>query len=1210
MIKRYIQHPFLQLVLALVILLLLQFNPSVFNNERVNSFQFNEDLNAKEILAKKELKRIQNTQKIDSLFTSDTYNHLFSEQGISFFIIENGLPSFWTNRNSWIADKEFNKKNGFIKLKNGWYQYLTKKKDAKTFLALILIQHEYEIKNNYLTTKFHHSFKLPQHVSISTKKQEQGNIKNTEGEFLFSLIEGEESNTTTTNWLIIALFFTGIFLLISSFSKFSLKIIKNKPVAYAVIIGFLIALRLILSFLSIPSIVFQQELFSPNIYAQSAILSSLGELLITSLFFLISIYYFSKLFRFIKRPSKLLIGTIIISSTILPVVLADWIEGLVKNSKINLDVTSLLELNMYSFVGIFSIIFLFVSIILLARIVLSGLTSKTLSKYPTTIFYLITSCISITIGYFFFDTNTLLSGWFLVVIIIFSIPHVLKTPFYKSALLILIIALTISYGFIHFGTKKEVINREYLAKKVAEEKDPVAEYLFDALQLKIKTDTLLKNKISNYWEEKDLIDKHITSKYFGGFWNKYNISFTSCRKQDSILIEPDNVSVNCLNFFNNRVEEESINPFERNNNLNFLYSEDGVSSYLAKIEIEDNASIKLGPSYLFIELSPKLFSKTEGYPKLLLNKNEINQTIDIGKYSYAKYKKGKLVNNSGPFSYRLELNKYFHNTSLTHTIYEGYDHIIYKNDKNTTIILSTPKKTIFNHITTFSYLFIVSGLLCLLIGFIFKIEPFNWQIAITHFSTKIQVFVIASIFLSFIMFGWGTSYYLEKQYVEKNNHNISEKVQSVLIELEHKLGNETTLTPALYDYMTFYLIKFSNVFYTDINLYSKQGELLSSSRPEIFERGLISTRMNPEAFKQLHFNKKSAFNHNESIGELEYLSAYVPFRNEKNEILAYLNLPYFAKQNELENELSSFFTALINIYVLLFLISAIIAVFFANYISEPVRMIKDKLSALQLGKSYELIDWKSNDEIGALVTEYNKKVLELENSANLLAKSERESAWREMAKQVAHEIKNPLTPMKLSIQHLERSAKDNTDGLTERIKRTAKTLIEQIDTLTTIANEFSNFAEMPKANEKIIEIIPIIETTIDLFKKESIQINLQNNCKNDVVRVIADKDQLSRVFNNLIKNAIQAIPTKKEGEIEVIISDTDSSILIEIKDNGTGIPTEQQEKIFVPNFTTKTTGMGLGLAMVKNIIENTNGRIWFETTENIGTTFYIELPKP
>lgn len=291
MIKRYIQHPFLQLVLALVILLLLQFNPSVFNNERVNSFQFNEDLNAKEILAKKELKRIQNTQKIDSLFTSDTYNHLFSEQGISFFIIENGLPSFWTNRNSWIADKEFNKKNGFIKLKNGWYQYLTKKKDAKTFLALILIQHEYEIKNNYLTTKFHHSFKLPQHVSISTKKQEQGNIKNTEGEFLFSLIEGEESNTTTTNWLIIALFFTGIFLLISSFSKFSLKIIKNKPVAYAVIIGFLIALRLILSFLSIPSIVFQQELFSPNIYAQSAILSSLGELLITSLFFLISIYW-------------------------------------------------------------------------------------------------------------------------------------------------------------------------------------------------------------------------------------------------------------------------------------------------------------------------------------------------------------------------------------------------------------------------------------------------------------------------------------------------------------------------------------------------------------------------------------------------------------------------------------------------------------------------------------------------------------------------------------------------------------------------------------------------------------------------------------------------------------------------------------------------------------------------------------------------------
>ncbi len=364
--------------------------------------------------------------------------------------------------------------------------------------------------------------------------------------------------------------------------------------------------------------------------------------------------------------------------------------------------------------------------------------------------------------------------------------------------------------------------------------------------------------------------------------------------------------------------------------------------------------------------------------------------------------------------------------------------------------------------------------------------------------------------------------------------------------------------------------------------------------------------MNPIAFNQIHTNKKSNFTHRENIGELNYISTYVPFRNSKNKILAYMNLPYFAKQNELENELSAFYTALINIYGLLFLISTIIAVFFANYISEPVRMIKNKISALQLGQSYDLLEWDSNDEIGALVFEYNKKVLELEKNANLLVKSERESAWREMAKQVAHEIKNPLTPMKLSIQQLERIAKDKPDDLNERIERTAKTLVEQIDTLTKIANEFSSFAKMPRAEAQEINLIPIIETTIDLYKEEAI-ISFIENC-NGNVNIIADKDQFYRVFNNLIKNALQAIPENIEGKIEVNVNQESSNYIIEVRDNGSGISDDKKEKIFVPNFTTKSTGMGLGLAMVKNIVKNANGNIWFETKENIGTSFFISLP--
>jgi two-component system, NtrC family, nitrogen regulation sensor histidine kinase NtrY len=272
-----------------------------------------------------------------------------------------------------------------------------------------------------------------------------------------------------------------------------------------------------------------------------------------------------------------------------------------------------------------------------------------------------------------------------------------------------------------------------------------------------------------------------------------------------------------------------------------------------------------------------------------------------------------------------------------------------------------------------------------------------------------------------------------------------------------------------------------------------------------------------------------------------------------------------------------------------------------------LRMIKNKIGSLQLGQSYEQIEWQSNDEIGSLVLEYNKKVLELEKSAQLLIKSERESAWREMAKQVAHEIKNPLTPMKLSIQMLQRVASDNPEDLNDRIDRTAKTLIEQIDTLTKIANEFSNFAVMPKADEQKIEILPVIETTVDLFSKTIKNITLTNKCSSEIL-IVCDKDQISRVFNNLIKNSLQAIPPEREPKIEVILQEKDNKLLISVKDNGAGIQNNQKDKIFVPNFTTKSTGMGLGLAMVKNIVEAANGVIWFETTENKGTTFFIEFP--
>ncbi len=232
---------------------------------------------------------------------------------------------------------------------------------------------------------------------------------------------------------------------------------------------------------------------------------------------------------------------------------------------------------------------------------------------------------------------------------------------------------------------------------------------------------------------------------------------------------------------------------------------------------------------------------------------------------------------------------------------------------------------------------------------------------------------------------------------------------------------------------------------------------------------------------------------------------------------------------------------------------------------------------------------------------------ELEKSAGLLARSEREGAWREMAKQVAHEIKNPLTPMKLSIQHLQRALKDNIPDVKELTEKISQRLIEQIENLSNIATAFSDFAKMPQGNFIHLDIIPILSSTVELFQ-ESEQIEIKFQYPENICLVNGDKEQLMRVFTNIIKNAIQAIPENQEGIIDILLEDNQTNFLISIKDNGVGIAEEKRNHIFEPNFTTKSSGSGLGLAISKNIIERMSGKIWFESTLNSFTTFYIEIP--
>ncbi len=475
-----------------------------------------------------------------------------------------------------------------------------------------------------------------------------------------------------------------------------------------------------------------------------------------------------------------------------------------------------------------------------------------------------------------------------------------------------------------------------------------------------------------------------------------------------------------------------------------------------------------------------------------------------------------------------------------------------------------------------------------------------------NFSNQLQITIISIIIISFFILGIITRANIIHLYNSKNRDNLSEKTFSVLTEIEHKLANVPAISDDLRGYVSELLYKFSVVFYTDINLFDVDGNLIASSRPQIFNQELLSGKINPAAYYQMTVNQSLLHIQNEKTGDQEYLSAYIPFRNNQDQIIAYLNLPYFAKQTELRKEIGDFLAAYINVYVLLIVLAIMATVLVSRLISRPLQLIREKLRQIGLGKPNEKIEWKRNDEIGYLVDEYNRMIDELARSAELLAQSERESAWREMAKQVAHEIKNPLTPMKLSVQYLQKTWDEKSPDWENHLKRFSRTIIEQIDSLSAIASEFSDFAKMPATHIEKTGLLEIINSAADLYQHHQVDITVQYT--GEECYVPADKKQLLRAFNNLIQNAVQAVEKRENGWIRIDIAREEGNYRVCITDNGSGITEEQAVKIFSPSFTTKSSGTGLGLAMVKSILSTIGATIAFESRAGEGTTFFLRIP--
>lgn len=334
--------------------------------------------------------------------------------------------------------------------------------------------------------------------------------------------------------------------------------------------------------------------------------------------------------------------------------------------------------------------------------------------------------------------------------------------------------------------------------------------------------------------------------------------------------------------------------------------------------------------------------------------------------------------------------------------------------------------------------------------------------------------------------------------------------------------------------------------------------------------------------------------------------AYWCYRDDYNKPIAIISMLY-VKEEDGEKQLYTFLYDIGYAYILLFLIGVVTAFFISRGITKPLKTLSKRLSALRFGSNNEPLVWKSNDEIGALIQEYNRMLIDLESSANKLAQQERETAWREMAQQVAHEIKNPLTPMKLRMQHLQRTWQEKPEEFNQRLTDFVQSMSDQIDTLTRIAEEFSHFAKMPQPQMEDVNITEVAKSAVSTYDTDDTEVHIYLH-QNEEVWVSGDKTQLIRVLNNLINNALQAIPDERKKNVTLALRASKKGVVIKVTDNGIGINSEIRKRIFMPNFTTRSTGSGLGLAMVKSMVQLMGGEVAFRTIVGKGSSFFVFLP--
>ena len=1100
-----------------------------------------------------------------------------NNNAVSFLVFENQKILYWSDNTVPPYYQLLKQDTKVIFSGNAWYLIDSEQKGDKEFIILSLIKTQYPFENENIKNEFQQDFSIDNNVEIYNEPCDNTHeIYDSDGNFLLALSNATLSETS--KWKIVA----PVLLFVLSFAFFVLFLgmFPKKNWIYSVVAYLLLFGAAFVMTKQVPKHIM--------LYHECIVILVLAYIVFT-----LKKVWKSEILSYVifSIVSFILCGTA-----------TGFIKSLALHSGIEMELFNLLSTNAFSFIAYFeiaSLLFLYFAFCFrfsrafefdkkYSLPLLVGICLLT----PSLTFFLIKSPSEFFPYLFGFYCITVIS------IVLFAYFRRHESPTFALKLVFLVATVIYTETAISiYLDKHKAENRYELAKEWANEQDPVAEQFLASVYRSTRSDMFLDSMMKKSENQDVTIKDYLQKTYFNGWLGQYDLECTVCGT-DSAFAESNQLP-NCEAYFQQMVSTSGKHISDTN--YYYINNQDGNITYFDAIEYKlANGTI----TKLYIELHSKITSQVFGYPTILLDNAESNQFP--ANYSLAKYKNGLLVSKRGKCPYPQKLT--FQSDTNFATIVDSQHHVahlMYKISDQYTVVVSNRTYQLKNYFMWFPYIFLFFFLLMLIFLKCCERTPITIKRSL---SVQIERSLIGLLIGTFAIVMIGGLYFMKSYNSRQQREFLEEKIASVAKEFSQQYKDFGYLPPEEKHFIQNKLVELANIYSSDINLFDTQGDMIASSRPEIFQFRLVNEKISTQAFYQLIERGRSSFSQEESIGNLKFTSSYVSIINNQNTILGYLNLPNFSNEEEFKQQFAGLIVGLLNLLVVLLLISTIFSMFIAKRISEPLVVLQNKMTNVALGGENEKIAIQVPDELNGVIQNYNEMIDKLSVSADKLAKAEREMAWREMARQIAHEIKNPLTPMKLSLQLLNRSWDEKDERFESRLKSISKTMIEQIDTLADTATSFSDFAKLSKVNIEDVDINNLIQNCVVIFNnEENVEVTAEFYQENVLVR--ADKDKTTRMLNNLVKNAIQAIPKERQGFVKVTTQPTaDGFVKIAVADNGKGIPEDAQKHIFELHFTTKSSGSGFGLAICKSIVDASQGKIYFETEIDVGTTFFVELP--